>query len=106
MSHAMQGLRHSAPLSSACFMNELVVYARWPRAFWFGWGELRIEECYIHDETADGGDAHIENIYVAGGANFVFCDGSVRTISYQIDREVHRRLGNRTDGLAIGESPY
>ncbi len=39
---------------------------RWPRAFWSGWGDVHIEECYIHDVTADGGDAHLENIYIAG----------------------------------------
>ncbi|HVA48839.1 MAG TPA: DUF1559 domain-containing protein [Pirellulales bacterium] len=31
------------------------------------------------------------------GCNFVFCDGSVRTIGYGVDAEVHRRLGNRQD---------
>jgi prepilin-type N-terminal cleavage/methylation domain-containing protein len=35
------------------------------------------------------------------GCNFVLCDGSVRLISYEIDAEVHRRLGNRMDGLPI-----
>ena len=29
------------------------------------------------------------------------CDGSVHLISYMIDAEVLRRLGNRMDGLAI-----
>jgi prepilin-type N-terminal cleavage/methylation domain-containing protein/prepilin-type processing-associated H-X9-DG protein len=42
----------------------------------------------------------------SGGCHFVFCDGSVRTISYRIDPEVHRRLGNRKDGLAVDESQY
>jgi prepilin-type processing-associated H-X9-DG protein len=42
----------------------------------------------------------------ASGCNFGFCDGSVRTISYQIDPEVHRRLGNRRDGLPIDGSRY
>ncbi|HEX7379766.1 MAG TPA: DUF1559 domain-containing protein [Pirellulales bacterium] len=37
------------------------------------------------------------------GCNFLFCDGSVRTISYEIDPEIHRRLGNRQDGEVIDD---
>ncbi|MBC8875735.1 MAG: DUF1559 domain-containing protein [Planctomycetes bacterium] len=33
-----------------------------------------------------------------GGCFFVFVDGSVAMSSYQIDPEIHRRLGNRRDG--------
>jgi len=42
----------------------------------------------------------------AGSCHFVFCDGSLATISYQIDTEVHRRLGNRADGLPIDASQF
>jgi len=41
-----------------------------------------------------------------GGCHFVFCDGSVRSISYSIDGETHRRLANRRDGLVIDAANY
>ncbi len=33
--------------------------------------------------------------------NMVFCDGSVRSVSYAVDKQLHRRLGNREDGEAV-----
>ena len=42
----------------------------------------------------------------AAGCHFVLCDGAVRLIQYSIDAEVHRRLGNRRDGLPVPEDQY
>jgi prepilin-type N-terminal cleavage/methylation domain-containing protein len=41
-----------------------------------------------------------------GGCNMVLCDGSVRTISYTVDAEIHARLGNRKDGLPIDQGKF
>ncbi len=46
------------------------------------------------------GSAHV------AGCHFVFCDGAVRLISYQIDAEAHRRLGNRKDALPVDPTQF
>lgn len=40
----------------------------------------------------------------AGGWLSAFCDGSVRFQSYDIDRKIHRWLGNRLDGRTLNDS--
>jgi prepilin-type N-terminal cleavage/methylation domain-containing protein/prepilin-type processing-associated H-X9-DG protein len=42
----------------------------------------------------------------ANAFNMSFCDGSVRSISYSIDGEIYRRLGNRKDSLPIDSSRF
>ena len=39
-----------------------------------------------------------------GGVNMVLCDGSVHSISYDIDAETFRRMGHRNDGLPVDVS--
>jgi prepilin-type N-terminal cleavage/methylation domain-containing protein/prepilin-type processing-associated H-X9-DG protein len=37
----------------------------------------------------------------SGGLNMSFCDGSIHTVSYDIDWIAHRDLGNRADGNSV-----
>ncbi len=55
--------------------------------------------------TVDGisipfGSAH------SNGFQMSFCDGRVRMMSYSIDLEIYRRLGNREDGLVIDSKAF
>jgi prepilin-type processing-associated H-X9-DG protein len=63
-------------------------------------GTLKREQCYQPQQ--DSG-AVCPAIWAFGSAhalsmNMAFCDGSVREISYDIDRNVHRHFANRLDG--------
>jgi hypothetical protein len=42
---------------------------RWPRGMWIGYGDVWVEQCYMHDLTVDASGGHLEDIYVAGGPN-------------------------------------
>jgi prepilin-type processing-associated H-X9-DG protein len=54
---------------------------------------------YYGDSTQDGGKLFGSSH--AGRFNAVFADGSVRSISYSIDRKVFSYLGNKSDGQVI-----
>jgi prepilin-type processing-associated H-X9-DG protein len=50
------------------------------------------QDRFGEEAFASFGSAH------PGGLNMVYCDGSVRVVSYDVEPDVHRRLGNRLDG--------
>ena len=47
------------------------------------------------------GERSFGSVHV-GGCHFLFCDGSVRVISYRMDSVIHRQLGTRADGWPRG----
>ncbi|MBN1396343.1 MAG: DUF1559 domain-containing protein [Pirellulales bacterium] len=53
------------------------------------------------DDTSYGYDWYFFGSAHASGFNMSFCDGAVRLMSYSIDAETHRCLGNREDGIPI-----
>ncbi len=53
-----------------------------------------------YDAPRSFGSAH------ANGFNAAMCDGSVETLSYNIDPTIFWRLGNRRDGLAISGGAF
>ncbi len=67
-----------------------------------------IAERPFQDRAGLGGDGYVRKFGSAhaGGFNTVFCDGSVRSISYGIDTIVWIRLGNRHDGQVIDVSAF
>ena len=42
----------------------------------------------------------------SSGWNVAMCDGSVRSVSFSIDRDTHQRLCNRSDGLVIDSGKF
>jgi len=51
----------------------------------------------------DAPDSGAAGVFAFGSAhpaslNMAFCDGSVRSVDYDIDMQIHRRQANRLDG--------
>lgn len=74
----------------------------------YGGVDLDLNRWVIEPPLGDGSQFEPRRFGSAhhGGCHFVFCDGAVRLIRYDIDREIHRRLGNRRDRLPIPADEY
>jgi prepilin-type processing-associated H-X9-DG protein len=57
------------------------------------------------DTPSDSGEHRFGSAH-ASGFNAAFCDGAVQMISYTIDLEIHRCLGNRRDGKIIDAKAF
>jgi prepilin-type N-terminal cleavage/methylation domain-containing protein/prepilin-type processing-associated H-X9-DG protein len=70
-------------------------------------GERRAElEGLIDDGVIPLGGVGGFSSWHFGGANFLFCDGSVRFLKATIDLGVYRHLGHRADGEIISGDQY
>jgi prepilin-type N-terminal cleavage/methylation domain-containing protein len=59
----------------------------------------------------DGDATAPEDLWRFGSAhatifNMALCDGSIRSVSYEVSSEVHRRLGSRSEGLSVDGNSY
>ena len=72
------------------------------RSTWYdptsGMGWFMLPDTQGLDSRGSFGSAH------AGVVNFSLCDGSVRSLSFEIEPLTYRYLGNRTDGQTIDKS--
>ena len=67
-----ENFQSSTAITGSNYEAKRCHFWRWPRNMFIGGGDVHIEECYMHDLTIDGSGSHVENIYVAGGANHVY----------------------------------
>ena len=77
------------------------------RVAWSPYGEFPAvtqQEFYQPQQDTPGSDNRLAfGSAHPGGLNMAMCDGSVQTISYDIDPLTHRYLANRFDGEAINK---
>jgi prepilin-type processing-associated H-X9-DG protein len=72
----------------------------------YDWDIIRWSSTGLFQDAPELGDGEFFGSAHASGANAVFCDGSVRSISYSITLNVHENLCQRNDGHAIDGSTF
>jgi Protein of unknown function (DUF1559) len=81
--------------NESMYMGENGDLSRWSGP---NWPPLR--------DTPGNGNWQIWGSAHPSGFQISMCDGSVRHQSYQLDLEMHRRFGNRQDGLPVDASSF
>ena len=77
------------------------------RSVWYDETDSANGEAYLPLQDRDGIDGASERFGSAhpGGCNLANVDGSVQSVSYDVDPEVHRKSGHRSDGGAVRTYP-
>lgn len=76
---------------------------------WTYYNSSNTTESAYYQPTQDRNDISLPRAFGAAhaaGFHVAFCDGSVRAISYSIDRQVHAYLGDRRDRQPIDSSKF
>ena len=65
------------------------------------WDTVRGHDPKVSPDTNNGGDPNGFGSSHGSGAVFVFCDGSVRNISYSVDTNTYNNMISRNDGNVV-----
>jgi prepilin-type processing-associated H-X9-DG protein len=68
-------------------------------------GRTRRRSSFLGRTAGTGGGRGFGSAH-ANSFNMAFCDGSVQSMSYNIDTTVHRYLGSRNDGQIIDGAKF
>jgi prepilin-type N-terminal cleavage/methylation domain-containing protein/prepilin-type processing-associated H-X9-DG protein len=72
----------------------------------YDWDIIRWSSIGLLQDATSPADGEFFGSAHTSGANAVFCDGSVRSISYSIKLDVHQNLCQRNDGHTIDGSAF